>query len=123
MRRTIDVLPVNEIVFKFRDRDYLCTFNLKALGYMQQELQCIGGNISHLCTERFAAIILYSGIRANDDNYTIEEANALTMSINPSSINQIIELYNESNGLSNEMEDTVAKKILAQILTKMAKLK
>lgn len=125
MRKTINVQPANEILISFRDKQFLCTFNMRAMTYLNEELYRMEKQADTLCSEHFAAILLYAGIKANHPDYTIDEATALALTVRPVDVNDIISLFNESNGnaVDEELEDSIAKKIIAQVLVNMAKLK
>ncbi|WP_143318926.1 hypothetical protein [Clostridium sp. HBUAS56010] len=121
MARRITAMPVEEIIIAFNDKEMVATFNMKAVSYMQQEL--FKSKKKKNSITEFGSLVLYGGIKANDPNFTIEEARALALTINPSSLNEIIEAYTESIGASaeNELLDEAKKKILAQMITNLVK--
>lgn len=121
MARRITAMPAEEIVIAFNDKELVATFNMKAVGYMQQEL--FKNKKKKNSIWEFGALVLYGGIKANEPNFTIEEARALALTMNPSSLNEIIEAYTESASANaeNELLDEAKKKILAQLITNLAK--
>lgn len=115
MKKTICVQEATEIDISFNDRIYTATFNMKSVLYMQEEIAKTG--LRNLPYEHFVSLALYSGIKVNHSDFTMEEANALVMSMRPSDVNSIIEEYVKSVegiGLTQKEEET--KKMLAQIL-------
>ncbi|MGL6221035.1 MAG: hypothetical protein ACRC36_23565 [Lacrimispora sphenoides] len=121
MAKKITALPAEEICIEFKDKELIATFNMKAVGYMQQELLKKKNKKNSIL--EFGSVVLYGGIKANNPDFTIEEARALALTMNPSSLNEIIEAYTESAGATAESEllDEAKKKILVQMLTNLAK--
>lgn len=121
--RKITARPANEIEIQFADDvTMLATFNIRAMRYMMELLYEKEKIASDIPIEEFGAIIIYSGIKVNNPEFTIEEANALALSMNPADLNEIINSYNESAGIMDpETEEAVTKKVIAQILTGLAK--
>jgi len=121
--KKITARPANEIEIQFADDTImLATFNIKAMRYMMEMLYEKEKVAADIPIEEFGAVIIYSGIKANNPEFTIEEANALALSMNPADLNEIINSYNESTGIMDqETEEAVTKKVIAQILTGLAK--
>ncbi|RFZ78792.1 hypothetical protein DS742_11825 [Lacrimispora amygdalina] len=121
--KKIAVRPANEIEIQFSDNvTMLATFNIRAMRYMMELLYEKEKVASDIPIEEFGAIIIYSGIKVNNPEFTIEEANAMALSMNPADLNEIIHNYNESTGIMDqETEEAVTKKVIAQILTGLAK--
>lgn len=121
--RKITARPANEIEIQFTDETtLLATFNIKAMRYMMEELSEKQKAAAEIPIEEFGAVVIYSGIKVNNPEFTIEEANALALSMNPADLNEIINSYNESTGImDHETEEAVTKKVIAQILTGLAK--
>ena len=121
--KKITARPANEIEIQFTDETtLLATFNIKAMRYMMEELSEKQKAATEIPIEEFGAVVIYSGIKVNNPEFTIEEANALALSINPADLNEIIHSYNESTGIMDpETEEAVTKKVIAQILTGLAK--
>lgn len=120
--KKIAVAPANEVEIVFNDRSFIATFNMRAVCYMQEELIKLNQSVTEIPTEEFGAIVLYSGIKVNHTDYTIEEAKALAMSIRPADLNEIITDYLDSSGsMDKEMEDAITKKVIAQMLVGLAK--
>ena len=115
MRKKICVQEANEIEISFKDRTYVAAFNMRAVGYMQEALQECG--IENLSYEHFAALTLYSGLKVNHPDITQDEANAITLSIRPSDMGEIVESYVQSvNGTSTKENEELLKKAIAQML-------
>ena len=110
-KNEIAVAPANEVEIVFNDRSFIATFNMRAVCYMQEELIKLNQSVTEIPIEEFGAIVLYSGIKVNHTDYTIEEAKALAMSIRPADLNEIITDYLDSSGsMDKEMEDAITKK-------------
>lgn len=115
MKKTICVQEANEVDIVFRDRTYTATFNMRAVLYLQEELSKTG--IKELPYEHFAAIALYAGIRVNHQDFTMEEANTLALTMRPHDLQEILEEYAKSaNGVDLREQDEKTKKMIAQIL-------
>lgn len=120
--RKIAVSPANEVEILFNDKTFTATFNMKAVCYMQEELIKRNKDLTEIPMEEFGAIVLYSGIKVNHEDYTMEEARALVFAIRPADLNEIISDYLDSSGLADkELNETVAKKVIAQMLVGLAK--
>lgn len=118
-RRTICVQEANEIEIKFQDKSYIATFNMASVRYLQEAIDSIKD--SRISYEHFAAIALYSGIKANDPGFTMEEANGMILTMRPADVNGIMEEYADSvNGVSVQENKEELKKALAQILGKIS---
>lgn len=115
MAKKITALPADEIIIDFNDREFKATFNMLAVGYMQEKLMKPGKE--KLSIMEFGSLVLYGGIKANHEDFTIEEARALALSIRPTDLNEIIEAYMESAGTNSEIMDEAKKKIMMQMLT------
>ena len=112
----INVKPVEEIKIKLKDKTYICTFNMIAMSYMQESLASLGDeNITEISPAHMCALILYAGIKANDDSFTIDEAKALALSIGAGAYGEIMGMFNKSVIESMNDEDKKSlKKIWAQ---------
>jgi len=119
MARKITALPADEIIIDFNDRELKATFNMLAVGYMQEKLMKPGKE--KLSIVEFGSLVLYGGIKANHEDFTIEEARALALSIRPTDLNEIIGAYMESAGTDSEIMDEAKKKIMMQMLTRLVK--
>lgn len=120
MAKKITALPAEEIIIKFNDNELKATFNMLAVGYMQHELT--KKRKKKLTMVDLGVLILYSGIRVNQPDFTLEEARALALTINPASLNEIIEACMESAGTENELITEAQKKNMMQMLTNIAEL-
>ena len=115
--KKICVKEANEVEIQFRDKTFVATFNMRAVMFMQEELNKIG--LERISFVHFAAIVLYAGIRANNEDYTMDEAKALAMTISPADLNSIVEEYVQSvNGVSVAENEEQLKKVIAQMLGK-----
>ena len=120
--KTINVLPVEELEIKFKDgKTYKASFNMLAVGYMQQAL--LSKDVEEISVPEFGAVVLYGTIKANDAGFTLDEARALALAMRPADLNDIIQEYMDSMGADNELAKESQKKVIAQMLTKMAGLK
>lgn len=119
MSKKVTALPAEEVVIQFNDKELKATFNMLAIGYMQEELAKPGNK--KLTISEFGGLVLYGGIKANDPDFTIEEARALAFAVSPVSLNEIIESYMKSAGTENEMMDEAKKKIVAQMFMNLTK--
>ena len=120
--KTINVLPVEELEIKFKDgKTYKASFNMLAVGYMQQAL--LSKNVEEISVLEFGAVVLYGTIKANEPDFTLDEARALVLAMRPADLNDIIREYMDSMGADNELAKESQKKVIAQMLTKMAGLK
>ena len=119
MRKKICVQEADEVEIRFRDKTYVATFNMRAVGYMQEALQ--GLDVKNLSYEHFAGLTLYAGLKVNHPDITQEEANAMVLTMRPSDMGEVIESYVQSvNGVSVSDNEESLKKALAQILGGMA---
>lgn len=116
---TINVKPVQEILIKLKNKEYVCSFNMLAMANMQEALGTLtdGENLTNISPAHMCAFVLYSGIKANDDNFTMDEAKALAMQIGPGAYGEIIGLFNESvTDTMNDKDRKQLKKMLAQMM-------
>lgn len=119
MAKRITAMPAEEIIIAFNDKELIATFNMLAIGYMQEKLMEPGNK--NLSITEFGSLVLYGGIKVNNADFTMEEARALALSIRPTDLNGIIEAYMESTGADNEILDEAKKKIMIQMLSGLAK--
>lgn len=117
--KTINVKPIEEIEFNFPSGEkYICSFNMRAMGYMQEAITTLDGRLDEISTNHLVAMMLYAGIKANDENFTQEQANALAMSMDPSCYAEIIESYeNAFMGSMSDKDKTQLKKAMIQYLS------
>ena len=114
---TVNVKPVPEILIKLTDKSYKCSFNMIAMAHMQEALGTLEGEeqISNISPAHMCAFVLYAGIKANDDSFTMDEAKALAMNMGPGSYGSVIGMFNEAVSDSmNEKDKNFLKKLLAQ---------
>lgn len=116
MRKKICVREADEIELQLSDRTYVATFNMRAVGYMQEALQESGAE--EISYEHFAALTLYSGLKVNHPDITPEEANAMILTMVPSDVEEVVESYTHSiYGISVEENEEKLKKAIAQMIT------
>lgn len=114
---TVNVKPVPEILIKLKDREYVCSFNMLAMANVQEALGTLEGeeHISNISPAHMCALMLYGGIKANDDSFTMPEAKALAMQMGPGTYGEILGMFNDAVSDSlNEKDKNTLKKILAQ---------
>ena len=96
-------------------------FNMKSIALFQNVLVESKKELDEIREQNLLAYILYAGINAaqEDEEFSMEQANALAYIMNPSSGSQIIEVFIESirEGMSEE-QIQMQKKILAQFLNR-----
>lgn len=110
--KKITVKEAPEIEIQFKDFSYIATFNVRAAQYTQEALEEHEGTPS---AAQNAAYILYSGIRVNHPEFTIEEANALVMQMHTQDVSAITEIYYDAMGIDiKEIQETYAKKTMAR---------
>lgn len=115
--KTIKVKPIDPIRIQLNDKTYTCTFSMMGMAYMQEELGKLPCKLNEISPARMTALILYSGIRPNEPEFTIEEANALAVQMGPSHYSDIIGAYNEAiYGSMDKMGQNELKKAVAQYL-------
>ncbi len=113
--KRICVQEANEVEIVFNDRTYLATFNMLSVRYLQEALEETG--LKGLPYEHFAALVLYSGIKVNHKDFTVEEATGIILSISPAAVNEIVDEYVVSvNGVGVKENNEELKKVIAQML-------
>ena len=109
-----------EIEFKDKVKKKLI-FNMKAVALFQNALAESRKKLDEIREQNLLAYILYAGINAaqEDEEFSMEQANALAYVMNPSSGSQVIEVFIDSirKGMTEEQVQ-MQKKILAQFLNK-----
>ena len=116
---TINVKPVEEILIKLKDKEYVCSFNMLAMANMQEALGTLvdGENLANISPAHMCAFVLYSGIKANNEDFTMDEAKALSMQIGPGAYGEIIGLFNDSvTDTMNDKDRKQLKKMIAQMM-------
>lgn len=114
---TVNVKPVPEVLIKLTDKKYKCSFNMIAMANIQEALGTLEGeeHITNISPAHMCALVLYAGIKANDDSFTMDEAKALAMQMGPGSYGEIIGMFNDAVSDSmNEKDKNKLKKFLAQ---------
>lgn len=121
--KTINVKPVESIKIQLKDKTYICTFNMLSMAYIQECMGELGKiTLGEVSPARMASILLYGGIKANDEEITYEEAQALAIQMGPANYGEIIGAFNASMIDSMQEEDANAlKKYIAQTLNSVRK--
>lgn len=115
--KTIKVKPIEAIKIELEDREYICSFNMLAMAYMQEEIGKMSGNIQDISPARFSSLILYSGIKSTDESFTMDEAVALTVQMDPTCYSEIMDEYTNAIYESLETKEKMGiKKVIAQYL-------
>lgn len=116
--KTIKVKPVESICIELKDKEFIWTPNMACMANYQEEIVKLGfTKLADVPPARNAAIILYSGIKIHDENFTMEEAVALTMEMGAAHYGDIIGEFNNAFFDSLNPEDQAGlKKIMAQMM-------
>lgn len=121
---TINVKQVPEVCIKLKDKSYICSFNMLAMANMQEAFGTFEGdeNLANISPAHMCALVLYAGIKANEENFTMEEAKALAMQIGPGAYGEIIGMFNEAvTDSMNEKDKKILKKMIAQKISALKK--
>ena len=121
---TVNVKPIPEVLIKLTDKTYKCSFNMIAMANIQESLGTLEGDehITNISPAHMCALVLYAGIKANDESFTMPEAKALAMQMGPAAYGEIIGMFNDAVSDSmNEKDRAVLKKMLAQKIYGSAK--
>ena len=96
-------------------------FNMKAVALFQNALAESEKKLDEIREQNLLAYILYAGINAaqEDEEFSMEQANAMAYVMNPSAGSQIIGIFIDSirEGMSEEQKQ-LQKKLLAQLLNR-----
>ena len=70
---TVNVKPVPEVLIKLKDKSYKCSFNMIAMANIQEALGTLEGeeHITNISPAHMCALVLYAGIKANDDSSNV----------------------------------------------------
>lgn len=107
--KTIKVKPVESIRIQLEDKDYVCSFNMLAMATMQEAISKLDCNLNEVSPAHMTALILYSGIKPNEAEFTLEDANALAMQMDPACYSEIMNMYNDA--IFESMNDEDKKKL------------
>lgn len=109
--KSIKVKPVESMKIELIDRTYICTFNMLSTAYMQEELGKLGDTkLTDISPAKMCTLILYAGIKTNEEDFTLEEAANLVVNMGPAAYGDILGLYNEAMFDSmQEKDQNVAK--------------
>ena len=120
--KTIKVAPIDEIKIELKDKAYICSFNMLSMSYIQEELARMNCDWTEITQGKMCQLVLYGGIKGNDETFTFEEAGQLTRLLGPSSYSEIISMYIDSimSGLDKKGKENL-KKLSAQYMEKLQK--
>lgn len=118
--KKIIVKPVEPILIQFNDKEYVCTFSMLSTAYFQEELGKLDVKLNEIAPAHMASIILYSGLKVNHPEITLDETKALAIQMGPSYYGDIIKEWNDAfyDSMSDE-EQKLAKKQMAQFIAKI----
>lgn len=121
--RVIKVKPVESIHIELKDKEFIFTPNMACMANYQEEIAKLEDvKLKDVSPARNAAIILYSGIKANQEDFTMEEAVALTQIMGPANYGDIIGAFNDSFYDSLSTGDKAdLKKVMAQLMSNVEK--
>ena len=120
--KTINVAPIDEIEIKLKDKPYICSFNMLAMAYMQEELVKLDIEWTKITQSTICQMVLYGGIKANHEEFTFADAGVLVRALGPSSFNDIMNIYQNSilSGLDKKGKENL-KKLTAQYMAQLHK--
>lgn len=120
--KTINVAPIDEIEIKLKDKTYICSFNMLAMAYMQEELVKLDIEWTKITQSTICQMVLYGGIKANHEEFTLADAGVLVRALGPSSFNDIMSIYRNSilSGLDKKGKEDL-KKLTAQYMAQLHK--
>lgn len=121
MSKKIYVKDAPEIELEFKDgKKYVATFNMKSFMYFQEMIEKYG--MENLSVVHMCAIILYAGIKVNQNEFTEEEANKIVFHLPLDNVNDIIsEFTDEMDAALPEKQKEIQKKMMAHYLKNLAK--
>lgn len=116
--KTIKVRPVEKIKIELEDEEYIVSFNMLSMAYVQEEITKLGDiQLNQISPARMAAIILYAGIKPEREDFTMDEAVALAINMGPGNYTEIMKEYNDATFDSLDPENkNIVKKMVAQLL-------
>lgn len=93
-----------------------------SMSYIQEELVRLNCDWTEITQAKMCQLVLYGGIKSNDDTFTFEEAGQLTRILGPSSYTEIISMYTDSimSGLDKKGRENL-KKLSAQYMATLQK--
>lgn len=120
--KTINVAPIDEIEIKLKDKKYICSFNMLSMAYIQEELVKLNCDWTEISQAKMCQLIVYGGIKGNDEEFTFEDAGKLVRLLGPANYNEIVSMYSNSitSGLDKKAQENL-KKLSAQYMAKLQK--
>lgn len=120
--KTIKVAPLDEIEIQLKDKKLICSFNMLSMAYIQEELVRLDCDWTEISQAIMCQLVLYGGIKSNEEDFTYEEAGQLVRVMGPSSYNEIISMYSNSimSGMDKKAQENL-KKLSAQYMAKLRK--
>lgn len=120
--KSINVAPLDEIEIKLKDKTYICSFNMLSMAYIQEELVKLDCDWTEITPAKMCQLVLYGGIKGNDEEFTFEEAGELARLLGPANYNEIVSMYSNSitSGMDRKAQANL-KKLSAQYMAKLQK--
>lgn len=117
--KTIKVAPIDEIKIELKDKAYICSFNMLSMSYIQEELVRMNCDWTEITQIKMCQLIIYGGIKSNDEDFTFEDAEKLVRILPPSSYGEIMSIYTDSvmSGMDKKAKENL-KKLTAQYMAK-----
>jgi hypothetical protein len=122
-RKTINVKPVTELELQFEDgKSLTLRFDVQALLNFNDLEGGLTGAIKEKSIPIMCSKVVYIGAKAVDENFTYEEAVKITSELDPSTIVDIINEFNESMGTTkNEVQSEAQKKLMKEFIESLSK--
>ena len=117
--KTINVREIDEIKISTKDKEYICSFNMLSMAYIQEQLAFIKKEWIDLSPGDLCRLVLYGGIRANDEDFTYEDAGVIARAMSPGAYVEIMNAYHSSvmSDLDKKKQSEI-KKLTAQYMAK-----
>lgn len=122
-KKKINVKPVSELELQFEDGNIVTLrFDVKALLNFNDFEDGLTGFIKDASLPTMCSKVIYIGAKSLDDNFTYEDALKITAELDPCTITEIINEFNESMGTSkNELQGEYQKKLMEQFVRQIVK--
>ena len=117
--KTINVREIDEIKISTKDKEYICSFNMLSMAFIQEQLALINKEWIDLSPADLCRLVIYGGIRANDEEFTYEDAGVITRALSPGAYTEIMSAYHSS--VMSDMDkkkQAEIKKLTAQYMAK-----
>ena len=122
-KKIINVKPATEIELQFEEgRSLTLKFDVKALLNFNDLEDGLNGFVKEKSLPIMCAKVIYVGAKANDENFTYDEALKITSELDPGTITDIINEFSDSMGSSkNEVKSEHQKKLTMEFFEKIMK--